>query len=185
MIQATKEELEKLILIDNLPYTVIAKQFEVSDNTIRKWAKEFFIELPSRKKSIKLKICPNCETEFKPKRNSKGGFTNCCSALCAGNLRKKEHYQEYLEDNSIAFEQRNMQSYKKYFIEEQNHKCAICDTDDIWNNQSLMFILDHIDGNADNNNRENLRLICPNCDSQLDTFKSKNKNSARAKYRKT
>lgn len=24
-----------------------------------------------------------------------------------------------------------------------------------------------------------LRLICPNCDSQLDTFKSKNKKSAR------
>ena len=48
-----------------------------------------------------------------------------------------------------------------------------------------MFVLDHIDGNADNNNRENLRLICPNCDSQLDTYKSKNKNSARAKYRKT
>ena len=31
-----QEELEKLILIDNLPYTVIAKQFEVSDLTIRK-----------------------------------------------------------------------------------------------------------------------------------------------------
>lgn len=28
-------------------------------------------------------------------------------------------------------------------------------------------------------------MICPNCDSQLDTYKSKNKNSARAKYRKT
>lgn len=24
-----------------------------------------------------------------------------------------------------------------------------------------------------------MRLICPNCDSQLDTYKSKNKNSAR------
>lgn len=49
----------------------------------------------------------------------------------------------------------------------------------------LTFILDHIDGNADNNSRDNLRLICPNCDSQLSTYKSKNKNSARRKYRKT
>ena len=54
---------------------------------------------------------------------------------------------------------------------------------DEWNGKQLIFVLDHIDGNADNNNRDNLRLICPNCDSQLDTFKSKNKKSARAKYR--
>ena len=77
-----------------------------------------------------------------------------------------------------------MQRYKKYFLEEQEHKCAICGCTDNWNGKSLMFVLDHIDGNSDNNNRDNLRLVCPNCDSQLDTFKSKNKNSARRKYRK-
>lgn len=93
------------------------------------------------------------------------------------------HYQEYLKDNSIAWGQKNMQRYKKYFLEEQNHCCAICGMKDEWNGKQLVFILDHIDGNADNNNRDNLRLVCPNCDSQLDTFKSKNKKSARAKYR--
>lgn len=29
------------------------------------------------------------------------------------------------------------------------------------------------------NIRTNLRLVCPNCDSQLETYKSKNKNSDR------
>lgn len=45
----------------------------------------------------------------------------------------------------------------------------------------MSFVLDHINGNAANNTRENLRLICHNCDSQLPTYKSKNKNSARIK----
>ena len=50
-----------------------------------------------------------------------------------------------------------MQQYKKYFLEEQDHKCAICGCLDIWQGKQLVFVLDHIDGNADNNNRENLR----------------------------
>lgn len=69
---------------------------------------------------------------------------------------------------------------RDYILQEQDSKCAICGINNSWNNQSLNFILDHIDGDASNSCRENLRLICPNCDSQLPTYKSKNKNSARS-----
>jgi len=64
-------------------------------------------------------------------------------------------------------------------LEEQNNKCAICGMEPIWLGKPLPFILDHIDGNSENNNRENLRMICSNCDSQLDTYKSKNTGSGR------
>ncbi len=68
---------------------------------------------------------------------------------------------------------------RDYIYTKQNNRCSICGMERIWNEKPIKFILDHIDGNASNNKEENLRLICPNCDSQLDTFKSKNKNSAR------
>ena len=69
--------------------------------------------------------------------------------------------------------------YREYIEEQQNHQCAICGINNQWNGKHLVFVLDHIDGNSLNHNRNNLRLICPNCDSQLPTFKSKNKHSSR------
>ncbi|WP_207206678.1 HNH endonuclease [Nocardioides ganghwensis] len=41
-------------------------------------------------------------------------------------------------------------------------------------------MLDHIDGDSSNNRRENLRLVCPNCDSQLETYKARNRGKGRA-----
>jgi hypothetical protein len=56
---------------------------------------------------------------------------------------------------------------KDIFLREQNHKCAICGQEDLWNGKPFIMILDHIDGNSTNHLKSNLRLICPICDSQL------------------
>ena len=127
--------------------------------------------------------CEWCNQEFEKTRSNRNNV-RFCSRKCYLEYHSREKYERYLKDNSIAYGYQNMQKYKKYFLEEQDYKCAICGMSNTWNNKPLVFILDHIDGNADNNYRNNLRLVCPNCDSQLDTYKSKNKNSARAKYRK-
>lgn len=73
---------------------------------------------------------------------------------------------------------------RDYIADKQEHKCAICGIDSVWQGKPLNFILDHINGDASNNWEYDLRLICPNCDSQLDTYKSKNKNSARTHRKK-
>lgn len=69
---------------------------------------------------------------------------------------------------------------RQYLLAEQNHTCALCGCPTTWHGRELRLVLDHIDGDSDNNRRENLRLVCPNCDSQLPTFKSRNRGKGRA-----
>lgn len=54
------------------------------------------------------------------------------------------------------------------------YKCDICDINE-WNGCSLVLHLDHKDGNSTNHKKNNLRLLCPNCHSQTDTYCGKNK----------
>lgn len=53
-------------------------------------------------------------------------------------------------------------------------KCAICNLEPQWNNNKLVMVLDHINGVHNDNRLENLRLLCPNCNSQTDTFTGRN-----------
>ncbi|CAN3130914.1 HNH endonuclease [Mycobacterium sp. smrl_JER01] len=68
---------------------------------------------------------------------------------------------------------------RQHLAKAQSGRCAICDGAAVWMELPLALVLDHIDGNPSNNQRENLRLICPNCDSQLPTYKSRNRGKGR------
>jgi len=52
-------------------------------------------------------------------------------------------------------------------------KCEVCGITE-WNNKMLSFELDHIDGNRTNHKLENVRIICPNCHSQTNTYRARN-----------
>lgn len=95
--------------------------------------------------------------------------------------RKSEKIQHWLEtgDTGTAPASKPPDVIRQYVFDRQNGKCAICGMENNWNGKELKFIFDHIDGNAADSSPSNVRLVCPNCDSQLDTFKSKNKHSAR------
>lgn len=55
------------------------------------------------------------------------------------------------------------------------YHCACCGIEPVWNGKPMPLILDHINGINNDNRLENLRFVCSNCDSQLDTYKSRNK----------
>ena len=54
------------------------------------------------------------------------------------------------------------------------NECSICGLLPEWKNKKLVMVLDHINGINNDNELENLRLLCPNCNSQTDTFAGKN-----------
>ena len=55
------------------------------------------------------------------------------------------------------------------------NECALCQQPPEWKGRSLVLILDHKNGKRTDGRLENLRLLCPNCNSQTDTFCGRNK----------
>jgi hypothetical protein len=48
-------------------------------------------------------------------------------------------------------------------------ECQLCGQGEEWNGQRMSLVLDHINGVANDNRLENLRIVCPNCAATLDT----------------
>ncbi len=84
----------------------------------------------------------------------------------------KRPIEEYLIENSVV------QSFKlkgRLLAEGlKQHKCECCGITE-WMGKPTPIELDHINGNHHDNRLENLRILCPNCHAQTDTYRGKNK----------
>jgi hypothetical protein len=72
---------------------------------------------------------------------------------------------------------RDNRSLKKRLLEEQLiiHECSSCGIGPKWNEKELVLQLDHKNGINNDNRLINLRLLCPNCHSQTETFCGRHK----------
>jgi hypothetical protein len=71
----------------------------------------------------------------------------------------------------------NGSGLKKRLLKEgvlQPH-CYECGLKPEWNGKPLVLQLDHINGAHNGNRISNLRILCPNCHTQTDTFCSRNR----------
>lgn len=94
--------------------------------------------------------------------------------------------QERSRDNIFIYNSTASQATLRrwYLKESDSSRCEICGQNIQWNGKQLTMILDHINGNKKDNRLCNLRWICPNCDSQLDTYAGRNlKNLNRNLYK--
>lgn len=57
------------------------------------------------------------------------------------------------------------------------NKCAECSLEKEWQGKPIVLHLDHINGIKTDNRVENLRILCPNCHSQTETFCGRNRTS--------
>ena len=102
-----------------------------------------------------------------------------CSNQCQQD-HNWEQRKKKIKKTGISYERR---AGIRYLNETEGHKCKICGID-TWEGKDITLIMDHIDGNSKNDHLTNLRLICPNCDSQLPTYKSRNMGKGRFSRKK-
>jgi hypothetical protein len=112
----------------------------------------------------------NCLACHKENGCGRSKTNKYCDNVCQGLFKWTNETIPRIERGECSDTKRAL---KKYLIEKQGENCVMCGMGNSWNNKPITLQLDHIDGNSDNNFPNNIRLLCPNCHSQTDTFGSK------------
>jgi 5-methylcytosine-specific restriction endonuclease McrA len=89
------------------------------------------------------------------------------------NFSRKIPLDEILVENSTFH---NLTHLKARLVKDGllEKRCSICGLTD-WLGKPISLVMDHINGVNNDHRLENLRFLCPNCNSQQDTFAGRNK----------
>lgn len=90
-----------------------------------------------------------------------------------GQDREKYSLNEvFVKDSPVT------QKVLRGYVERHNileYKCQQCGCDGHWQDGIIALEIDHIDGDNTNNEKTNLRYLCPNCHALTETYRGRNK----------
>lgn len=101
------------------------------------------------------------------------------------NKRKNRFKKIPTEELLVKGKYKSTSSFKKRLLKEDllQDKCYECNLLPEWNNKPLSLQLDHVNGDNTDNRLENLRLLCPNCHSQTETYAGSKKKKEKHKHK--
>jgi 5-methylcytosine-specific restriction endonuclease McrA len=120
---------------------------------------------------MKTYNCKTCGKESKVSHQKKNVY---CSLECSA----EGILLESVERAKLGLI-RERPTLRKVLARLNGYTCECCGISE-YNGKPLTLQVDHKNGLANDNSLSNLRLICPNCHSQSDTYSGRNKGRGRA-----
>ena len=124
--------------------------------------------------------CENCGKIFKGRQGRK-----YCSNRCSSEHRKEKLIDDWKNGKHIISEKSDFpESIRNYILENAGYKCENCGFEG-YNKKSGRTILQihHIDGDSNNNNENNLIVLCPNCHAMTENYMGLNRGHSGRKKR--
>ena len=140
----------------------------------------------TKKEKIKAcvnRVCINCGISFVASSKN----VNFCSRKCIGEHKGKPLIENWLNGTDLGtnkgkYNDALRDPIRNFIFKQADYACEICGNSE-WNGKPIPLQIHHKDGDAHNNNPENLLVVCWNCHAQTETFGGKNKGKSTRKSR--
>ncbi len=122
------------------------------------------------------KNCLNCGKE-----TARSGYKYCSNA-CQIEYQYHSYIKKWKDGDVDGLQNPGIVSnhVKRYLREKFGNRCCLCDWAEVNpKTKQTPLVADHVDGDWRNNTEDNLRLLCPNCDSLSPTYAGLNRGNGR------
>ena len=153
----------------------IADKLGVSQSTVRRRLAEYGLStvkrVGPRPKSQRFTNCGTCD---KPLEN---GIRQFCSLSCSSSRNTRGYIDRWLAgaESGANANGELKKIVRDWLLAEANYRC-MCGWSEVNTFSGKVTLnIDHIDGDARNNARSNLRVLCCNCHTLTPTYNALNK----------